>query len=403
MITPEQQNRLNELISRKGVKTLFSLLNRDGEELRIVGGAVRNALMDHPVSDIDCATTALPQIVLERAQQAGFKAVPTGIDHGTITLILDHTPYEITTLREDVLTNGRHAQVLFGRDFAKDALRRDFTINALFLSEDGTIHDTVGGVKDASEHIVRFIGDPETRIREDYLRILRFFRFSSAYGTGVLERKGLYACIKNREGLEQLSRERIQMESFKLLMTPHVVNIVMQMSQSGLSGYTWGAVTHLARLSRVLMNQGDVISRLAALSVLGRHDVPRLRDSLRLSNAHTLSLERYAHCLEHVYGQYSPLNALDIHKSAYRFGLEATHTACIALHASDAPLMTQDAATTLERLIKGMEHVPVFPITGGDLIASGIPKGPEVSTRLKELEQHWLDAGMPNGDVFQIT
>src|SRR6478672_10208864 len=174
---------------------LLAVLDRDGEEARVVGGAVRNALLDEPIGDIDIATTALPQEVVRRAESAGFKAVPTGIAHGTVTTVINKRPFEVTTLREDVETYGRHAKVAFGRDWKRDAERRDFTINGLFLGRDGTIYDFVDGLSDVRKRRVRFIGDAPTRIAEDYLRILRFFRFHASYGVGPPDPTGLQACI----------------------------------------------------------------------------------------------------------------------------------------------------------------------------------------------------------------
>ena len=159
---------------------VLRVLDRAGEEARVVGGAVRNALLGEPLGDIDIATTALPDEVIRRAEAAGFKAVPTGIEHGTVTVVAAGRPFEVTTLREDVETFGRHAKVAFGRDWKRDAERRDFTLNALSAARDGTIHDYVGGLADIAVRRVRFIGDPASRIAEDYLRILRFFRFHAA-------------------------------------------------------------------------------------------------------------------------------------------------------------------------------------------------------------------------------
>ena len=191
---------------------LLALLDRDGEEARVVGGAVRNALLREPLGDIDIATTARPEEVARRVEAAGFKAVPTGVEHGTTTVVADGQPFEVTTLREDVETYGRHAKVVFGRDWRRDAERRDFTMNALFLSRDGTVHDYVGGRADIADRRVRFIGDAATRIAEDYLRILRFFRFHAAYGHGGLpDAEGLHACIVARAGLETLRLTVLQM------------------------------------------------------------------------------------------------------------------------------------------------------------------------------------------------
>src|SRR5262245_46618030 len=195
---------------------LLAALDRDGEQARVVGGAVRNVLLGEPHGDIDIATTAPPDEVIRRVQAAGFKPVPTGIEHGTVSVVADSRPFEVTTLREDVETFGRHAKVAFGRDWRRDAERRDFTMNALSLARDGTIFDYVGGLADVAARRVRFIGDAATRIAEDYLRILRFFRFHAAYGEGAPDPEGVAACIAGRAGLERLSRERIRMEMLKL-------------------------------------------------------------------------------------------------------------------------------------------------------------------------------------------
>src|SRR3954447_3045921 len=170
---------------------VLGLLNGDGEEARVVGGAVRNALLDIPIGDLDIATTALPDEVIRRAKAAGIKSVPTGLEHGTVTLVIAGHPFEITTLREDVETFGRRARVAFGRDWVRDAERRDFTINGLSVSSDGIVHDYVGGLADIAARRVRFIGEPDQRISEDYLRILRFFRMHAAFAAGEPDRDGL--------------------------------------------------------------------------------------------------------------------------------------------------------------------------------------------------------------------
>ena len=184
----------------------------------MVGGAVRNALLGIPIGDIDIATTALPDEVIRRARAAGIKSVPTGIDHGTVTLVVEGQPFEVTTLREDIETFGRKAKVAFGRDWVRDAERRDFTINGLSVDADGVVHDHVGGLADIAARRVRFIGDPDQRIAEDYLRILRFFRIHAAYGAGEPDRAGYLACIRGRAGLAGLSAERVRMEMLKLVV-----------------------------------------------------------------------------------------------------------------------------------------------------------------------------------------
>src|SRR5947208_8276845 len=197
---------------------VLELLSGNGEEARVVGGAVRNALLKIPVGDIDIATTALPDEVIRRAKAAGIKSVPTGIDHGTVTLVVNGRPFEVTTLRQDIETFGRKAKVAFGRDWIGDAQRRDFTINGLSVDADGVVHDHVGGLEDILAKRVRFIGDPDRRIAEDYLRILRFFRIHAAFGAGEPDRAGYLACIRGRAGLAGLSAERIRLEMRKLLV-----------------------------------------------------------------------------------------------------------------------------------------------------------------------------------------
>src|SRR5581483_11572604 len=239
---------------------LLGVLNSDGEEARIVGGAVRNALLGEPVHEIDVATTALPQLVVQRVESAGFKAVPTGIEHGTVTVVIDRHPFEVTTLREDVETYGRHAKVVFGRDWQRDAERRDFTMNALSASADGTIHDYVGGIADADA------------------RHVRFFRFHAAYGRGELDAAGFAACIAGREGLDQLSRERVRMELLKLLVAPRAVASLAAMLDAGLLVRVLDGVPNvanvesLAAIEQALALGADATRRLAALGVLVPED-----------------------------------------------------------------------------------------------------------------------------------
>ena len=222
-------------LTRGPAGAVLAVLDRDGEEARIVGGAVRNALLGMPPGDIDIATTALPNEIIRRTSAAGFRPVATGIEHGTVTVVADGVPFEVTTLRQDIETYGRRAKVVFGRDWRLDAQRRDFTINALFLSRDGAIHDYVGGGADLAAHRVRFIGDPATRIAEDYLRILRFFRFHASYGEGAPDPAGLAAGIRARERIASLSRERVRMELMKLLVAPRCGRRSRVMTEAGFS------------------------------------------------------------------------------------------------------------------------------------------------------------------------
>jgi tRNA nucleotidyltransferase/poly(A) polymerase len=231
---------------------VLKLLNGEGEEARAVGGAVRNALMKLPVGEVDVATTAVPDEVIRRAKAAGIKSVPTGIDHGTVTLVVDAKPFEVTTLREDTETFGRHARVSFGRDWVGDANRRDFTINALSAGPDGVVHDYVGGLADIAARRVRFIGDAGKRIEEDYLRILRFFRIHAAFGAGEVDRSGYLACIGARAGLATLSAERLRMEMLKLLVAGGAAGAIEAMADSGLLQAIVGGVTYAGSFSAMI-------------------------------------------------------------------------------------------------------------------------------------------------------
>ena len=230
----------------------LAMLNGDGEETRVVGGAVRNAWLDEPVADVDLATTATPDEVTRRARAAGAKVVPTGYEHGTVTVIIDGRPFEVTTLREDVETDGRRAVVRFGRDFAADARRRDFTVNALFLDVHGAVHDDVNGLADLAVRRVRFIGEARQRIREDYLRILRLFRFHAAYGAGEIDGEAFAAAVAERAGLATLSRERVRSEVLKLLVARRAGEAARVFSESGLLGPLLGGVPMPGRLARLI-------------------------------------------------------------------------------------------------------------------------------------------------------
>ena len=252
---------------------------------------MRNALLHLAVSEVDVATTAVPDEVMRRVEAAGWKAVPTGIEHGTVTVVIDGAPFEVTTLRQDVETYGRKAKVVFGRDWTADAQRRDFTVNALSASADGTVYDYVGGLADIAARRVRFIGDPAKRIAEDYLRILRFFRFHAWYGAGAPDPAGLHACIAAREGLATLSRERVRMELLKLMLAPHATPALAVMAEAGLLGAVLGGVPLLASYENTVKAEAamglpaDAVRRLGALGVLVEEDAARLAERLRLANA----------------------------------------------------------------------------------------------------------------------
>src|SRR5258708_10051661 len=280
---------------------VLQLLNENGEEARVVGGAVRNALMNIPIGDIDIATTALPDEVVRRAKAAGIKSVPTGIDHGTVTLVVEGHPFEVTTLREDTETFGRNAKVAFGRDWVRDAERRDFTINGLSVDADGVVHDHVGGLDHIVAKRVRFIGGPNQRIAEDYLRILRFFRIHAAYGAGEPDRAGYLACIAARAGLASLSADRVRMEMLKLMVAQGAAGPITAMADGrflqaivGGIAYTGPFIAMIAA-ERLLGLEPDAVRRLGALAVAVTEDAKRVATRLRLSNAETKALDSMGH------------------------------------------------------------------------------------------------------------
>lgn len=376
---------------------LLAVLDNDGEEARVVGGAVRNALLGLAAGDIDMATTATPDEVVRRASAAGFKTVPTGADHGTITVVVAGVPFEVTTLREDVETHGRKATVRFGRSWKADAERRDFTINALSVTPDLMIHDYVGGIADIAARRVRFIGDPHKRIAEDYLRILRFFRFHAAYGTGAPDPDGLRACIASRGGLEMLSRERVRMELMKLLVASGASATLSAMEGAGLLVPVLHGVPivadfgAMATLEAALALEPDPVRRLGALAVLVEEDAERLRHDLRLSNA---AFDRLVAMGRHWRRSGPERGERGARERIYRLGPKHfVDCTLLAWVRSTAP--TDDAAWRSVATLPERWEAPVFPIRAADLMARQIPKGPLLGAGMRAAEEAWIAAGFP--------
>ena len=378
------------------VTRVLELLNADGEEARVVGGAVRNALLNIQTGDIDIATTALPEEVIRRAKAAGIKSVPTGIEHGTVTLVIDAHPFEVTTLREDTETFGRKAKVAFGRDWAGDAHRRDFTINALSVGADGIVYDYVGGLTDIAARRVRFIGDAEQRIAEDYLRVLRFFRIHAAFGAGEVDRAGYLACIGARTGLATLSAERVRMELLKLLVADGAIGAVVAMADGGLLlpilggiGYT-GPFAVMIAAERLLELKPDPIRRLAALAVAVTEDARRLAARLRLTNAETRALDSMGHRWWRLAG----MDEARARRRLYRLGEDRYRDRLLLAWAragSDAdPAPWRELALLPQRW-----SAPKFPLKAADFIARGIAEGPALGHVLTLAEDAWLAADFP--------
>jgi poly(A) polymerase len=379
---------------------VLGALDGDGEETRLVGGAVRDLALGQSPGDFDLATTARPDIVMKRARRAGFRVAPTGLKHGTVTIVVDGLPIEATTLREDVETDGRHAKVRFGRDFAQDARRRDFTINALSLSRDAVLHDYTGGLADLAARRVRFIGDARTRIREDFLRSLRFFRFSATYGAGPLDADGFRAAIEEREGLSRLSRERVRAELMKLLAAPRASDVVARCCEAGLLGPLIAGAAYPSRLQRLIGIESvraaasDPLLRLAALSVVVVEDAERLRDRLRLSNAEYDRLRGAAGVMEGLHGLRAAPSLGDLRALLFERKRTAAQDGLTLAHVDSGAPPDDDAFASAFRFVSDTPE-PSLPFTGADIVARGIAQGQGVGATLKTLQALWIRAGFP--------
>ena len=384
------------------VQTVMTLLN-DAGEARVVGGAVRNTLMGLPVGDIDIATTLLPEAVAELALAAGIKCVPTGIAHGTVTLVVDGEPLEVTTLRVDVATDGRRAEVAFSTDWETDAQRRDLTMNGLYADASGHVIDLVGGVADISSGTVRFIGDAATRIEEDYLRILRFFRFFAWYGKGRPDADGLRACARLKSGLAQLSSERVWSELKRLLAAPDPCRSLLWMRQSGVldvvlpESEKWGidAIFPLVRSETDLEWPADALLRLMAIVPPDGQRMAALAERLRFSNAEAKRLRAWADTVS------PPDDLADtaLRRLLYRSGpgpvVDRLRLRLAQLRGKaeteDDALIAAGSVSRLLTVAEGWQR-PKFPLTGGDLKKSGLDAGPEMGRELSRLEDLWIDS-----------
>jgi poly(A) polymerase len=373
------------------MRAIFAGLNTGRHETRVVGGAVRNSLMGLPVTEVDFATTATPDEVMELARQAGLKTAPTGLLHGTVTVIVDRYPFEVTTLRQDVETFGRHASVRFTDDWTMDAARRDFTINALYADASGAVHDPLGGYPDVIARRVRFIGSARERIREDYLRILRFFRFTANYGNEP-DGLGLAACIAERHGLARLSAERIRAELLRILVTREPMRALEPMSEAGFLDSLLGGVTRLSHAARLIAIEearglsGDAVRRLGALALMVEEDARRLTQRLRLSNAEAARLEAMAAFAPALQAESAEL---DLKAALYRLGPgRYADRVLIAWARSHADVT--DARWRALLALPERWKAPVFPLKGEDLLAAGIEKGPALGQMLRRLEAQWI-------------
>ncbi len=359
------------------LQKVLGVLNTGGQT-RIAGGAVRNALMKRPISDVDLATTLSPTDVIQLARGAGFGVHPTGLEHGTVTVVNRAAAFEVTTLRRDVETDGRHAVVLFTKSFEEDAARRDFTINALYCDAKGKLYDFTDGYADIRRKRIKFVGVAASRIEEDYLRILRFFRFHAAYGKGRPDAKGLAACKKLRKGLAQISAERLRQELLKLLVAQGAVAALQAMAKTGVLGqiipYTddWRVIKRLPT---------DDILRLIALA----KEPENLKEKLRLSNAEAERIDA-ATSAPHI----SPsLREKERRALLYQIGAQAWRDSVSLSWARSRASMADAKWRKLLRLPDRWVK-PILPLTGKDLLSAGFHAGPDMGAALQKAEDCWI-------------
>lgn len=384
-------------LEARSCQAVFDALDAGVNGARAVGGAVRNALIGVPVADVDIATVLRPEAVSARCLRAGLAVHPTGLAHGTVTVVSEHIAYEVTTLRRDVETDGRRAVVAFAETWEEDAQRRDFTINALYCDRSGCILDPLGGLEDLRARRVRFIGSAHERIREDYLRILRFFRFHAAYGQGQLDRDGLSACRDERHGLAGLSAERIRAEVLKLLVAPGAEAALRAMVEIGLDGLIFGVPGDLACFQRVCALEAAVaaepsaVLRLAALAAPTAERARELGQRLRLSNSEKDLLLAAAGARE------SPMAARSERVKAERYRLlPELFRARFLMSWQTAGGSESDAQWRSLWDLGKQWQPPCLPFKGGDLMDLGVTAGPEIGRILKTFEAWWIENGFPS-------
>ena len=358
--------------------------SHDSIQSLFVGGCVRNTLLGFPVVDVDIATKYHPDEVLKILDDNGIKAIPTGIDHGTVTAIMDDQTFEITTLRKDVDTDGRHAVVSFTQDWVEDAMRRDFTINTLLMDLNGNIYDPTGaGLKDLDHGRVVFVGDADKRIVEDYLRILRFFRFYGTYGQGKPDENALDAIKKHADKIAGLSKERITQEFLKILELKNVSDVLNIIVECGvLKNLHKDFVKDQMELLVSLQNNVECHDVFSRLLLFCGFDIKRAHSALSLSNAQKKEMENISKCLN----DFDLLDLKNMRRAIYWYGnIIATQTYLLTL--------VLKGGTMDNNLLDVAKYwvAPVFPITGNDLMEKGYTQGLELGAKLKELEEEWIE------------
>jgi len=377
-------------------RRVIGALTAAGAPVRFVGGCVRDALLDRigPGTDVDIATPLPPEAVVEALKAARLRAIPTGMAHGTVTALdpASGRTFEITTLRLDVATDGRHATVAFTDDWRADAARRDFTMNALSADPDGTVHDYFGGVQDALAGRVRFVGDPARRLEEDYLRLLRFFRFHAHYGRGAPDAQALAACRSHAAGLERISGERIRVETLKLLTAADPAPTWRLMAGTGVAQRILGEPGDADRLAGLVRVEpaADPVRRLAALGTGAGAGALAVAERLRCSNAER---DRLAAIAGHAGAVHPGLDRRALRRVLYRLGRDLVlDLILLALAETPGDARLRDLQAEAEA------WQPVaLPVKGRDAVAAGIPKGPAVGGALRAVEAWWIEQDFQPG------
>ena len=365
-------------------RAVLTALSAGDVEARFVGGSVRDALLGQRISDIDIATPAPPERIIELLEKAGIKVAATGLAHGTVTAVVPPRHFEITTLRRDVETYGRRARVAFDADWAADAARRDFTINAIFLAPDGTIDDPVGGVSDLRAHRVRFVGDPPTRIAEDVLRLLRYYRFEARFGTSIGDAQARAACRAAAHLLPTLSGERVAQELVKLLETPDPIAVLRMMQEDGVLAVVLPEARRLKRLQRLIEIEpaADPLLRLAALIEVDSEGATALAARLRFSNAWRDGLRG----LSPPWPVDQRGDVREQRRALYRLGVER-YRDVVWLMAAEGEVSRSRLTRLLD--LAGGWTPPVFPLDGRDVTTLGIPTGERVGQLLAAVRDWW--------------
>lgn len=379
---------------------VIAALTAEGADVRFVGGCVRDAILGIPVTDIDLASHLPPDDVTRLLEAADIKAMPTGLAHGTVTAVIGEAHFEITTLRRDVETYGRRAKVAFTNDWAADAARRDFTINAMFASPDGTLYDPLGGMQDLHAGRVCFVGEPEQRIREDVLRLLRFFRFQAHYGRAAPAKDALDACARLAPLLPALSGERVAGEVFRLLAAPRPAEILRLMAELGVLGHVLPQLVRFERLE-ALMDLGGALAspilRLAALVEGGAPAADALADRLRLSREEREHLVALAAPSARLHPD---LAMAQRRRHLYRLGAERYRDLALIAWAQAGGASSKKGEAGAWRDLADLAQswpAPEFPLRGRDALALEVPPGPQVGRLLAAVEDWWLDGDFAAG------